>query len=363
MSDLTLQCLLPLAIMAIVWFALFEARKKSRQAPMQSLTLPTKLSRQEIAKIVNNSLPRSLISSAFNWSVQSIRDELRISGYYLTNGLGCLVLLVTGIIPGYLLLLLTRDETESVTIDFSSLEDTGLVKVITAGSHAQKITEKLIPKLEHKQNHLQWDEAVITATTTKGGLTELSPGKGLDEWQDDNDPQSETDKGNRAKTHLERAHGYLQKEEFVKALHESQRAIQSIPDSAETYNQLGVILDSLGRRIEAIDAYEQALILDPALTDAQRNLAEVLQENEEELRLIRSPESQLAFEAFCRVSSQATMNQTVARYPFMTTIYFVRAVEEVISKQVPINDRPLFERRRAWLETAVENERAQAASY
>jgi hypothetical protein len=41
----------------------------------------------------------------------------------------------------------------------------------------------------------------------------------------------------------------------------------------------------------------------------------------------------------------------------------VKAVEEVIAKQVPEDDRPLFEQRQTWLETAVEVERAKAIGH
>jgi hypothetical protein len=47
----------------------------------------------------------------------------------------------------------------------------------------------------------------------------------------------------------------------------------------------------------------------------------------------------------------------------MTTTCFVKAVEEVIAKQVPENDRPLFAQRQAWLATAVELERAKGIGH
>ena len=155
MSDpATIQCILILVVTAFFWIVLVQVRNNARQAPAHSQTLSSELSRQEIVKIVKNSLPRSLVSSAFSWDMQTMGDELRVAGFYITNGLGCLVLLLTGIIPGFILLLLTRDVTEVVTIDFSSLEDKGLLEVITTGSQAQKLTEKLIPKLEHKHDAL-----------------------------------------------------------------------------------------------------------------------------------------------------------------------------------------------------------------
>ena len=279
MSDSTFQCILPLVILAIVWFALFQIKKKSRQTPTQTLTLSTELSRQEIGEIVADALPRSLISSAFNWNMHAIRDELKISGNYLTDGQGCLVLLVTGIIPGFLLLIFTADEIELITMDFSFLEDSGLLKVTTEGPRAQQVTEKLIPKLEHKQRHFQWDEAVIAATTTKGDQIKLLSMKSHNDGQEDSDLQSNADKEIQAKMHREQAHGYLQKGDFLEAFHEGQKAIQLLPNSAEAHNELGVILDGLGRQTEAIAAYELALSLDPALTDARKNLEEASQEN------------------------------------------------------------------------------------
>ena len=48
-----------------------------------------------------------------------------------------------------------------------------------------------------------------------------------------------------------------------------------MPDSAEAHNNLGIALASQGKLDEAIDQLQQALRLQPAFVDAQRNLAKL----------------------------------------------------------------------------------------
>jgi tetratricopeptide (TPR) repeat protein len=48
-----------------------------------------------------------------------------------------------------------------------------------------------------------------------------------------------------------------------------------MPDSADAHNNLGSALASQGELDEAIDQFQQALALQPALVDAQRNLAKL----------------------------------------------------------------------------------------
>jgi tetratricopeptide (TPR) repeat protein len=56
------------------------------------------------------------------------------------------------------------------------------------------------------------------------------------------------------------------------ALGDARRAVYFAPWSAEAYNTLGTVLQTLGNRPKARDAYEQALVLDPDAAYALNNL-------------------------------------------------------------------------------------------
>jgi hypothetical protein len=59
--------------------------------------------------------------------------------------------------------------------------------------------------------------------------------------------------------------------------------------------------------------------------------------------------TQQAFEAFQQAGSAETMQQAVARFPFMAQADFIAAIEQVIAQQVPPEHRPAFEQRLVWL--------------
>jgi tetratricopeptide (TPR) repeat protein len=68
---------------------------------------------------------------------------------------------------------------------------------------------------------------------------------------------------------------------FEKALHGYDRAIRLIPQSANPHNERGLILETIGRSEEAIQAYLQALHLDPDFSEARDNLHEIEREWEQ----------------------------------------------------------------------------------
>ena len=54
-------------------------------------------------------------------------------------------------------------------------------------------------------------------------------------------------------------------------------ALDANPDLALTWYDLGVICDESGRRLEAINAYQSAIRLEPGLADAHYNLSMLLE--------------------------------------------------------------------------------------
>lgn len=59
------------------------------------------------------------------------------------------------------------------------------------------------------------------------------------------------------------------------ALIQTDEIIKRAPGLAEAHNLKGVILDQLGQKAEAIEAFREALRCDPAFHDAQQNLADI----------------------------------------------------------------------------------------
>jgi predicted membrane-bound spermidine synthase len=60
---------------------------------------------------------------------------------------------------------------------------------------------------------------------------------------------------------------------YPQAIDQFRAALTWNADSAETHNNLGIALASVGRLDDAIDQFNQALAIDPAFEDARRNLA------------------------------------------------------------------------------------------
>ena len=78
-----------------------------------------------------------------------------------------------------------------------------------------------------------------------------------------------------AQRHLERAYAYESRDEFEKALRKCEAAVELTPERAEAHNLRGIVLESLGRKEEALAAYREAIRLEPALQEAQENLQEL----------------------------------------------------------------------------------------
>lgn len=81
--------------------------------------------------------------------------------------------------------------------------------------------------------------------------------------------------GPEAQAAFDRAQAHWDGGDLAAALSECDQALQAAPHWAEAHNLRGIILDELGRTEQAVAAYQQALHLDPALTDAAENLSEL----------------------------------------------------------------------------------------
>lgn len=82
----------------------------------------------------------------------------------------------------------------------------------------------------------------------------------------------------RAQRLLEQAEQHLNWNEPNEALAACEAALHLAPQLAEAHNWHGLILDELGRPLAAINAYEEAVRLDPSFTSAQDNLREAERE-------------------------------------------------------------------------------------
>ncbi len=75
-----------------------------------------------------------------------------------------------------------------------------------------------------------------------------------------------------AKAHLVQAYSLYEKTEaFDQVLLECDIAIEINPSLVEAHNLRGVVLEKLGRKAEAIEAYKQALKLNPDFSEAKDN--------------------------------------------------------------------------------------------
>jgi hypothetical protein len=112
----------------------------------QVITSP--LSREHIVQLVMDAFPKSKVVSAFSWkSSWPAPDRLMVSGQYLTDGQGCLVMLLMGIIPGLLLIRFAMGKTEQVTVDFSNFPAAGQLLLEARGLRAQREVSNLAARL------------------------------------------------------------------------------------------------------------------------------------------------------------------------------------------------------------------------
>jgi hypothetical protein len=148
-SDISgLECIFFLVILGIVALVLVNLKSQTKKALPFSRTAQTSLSREQAVKLTEESFPKSVVVSSFNWKPSwPTADKLSLDGYYLTNGQSCLVMILTGIIPGALLIWLAMGRTEQVIVDFSKFQGTGQLTLEAKGLRAQQEVVRLVAKL------------------------------------------------------------------------------------------------------------------------------------------------------------------------------------------------------------------------
>jgi hypothetical protein len=97
---------------------------------------------------VNEMFPKgNWISSSFGWKRDSsTADILVLSRNYSSPEQGCLLYLVTGLLPGVLILSL-MGQTEKVTVGMSALETNNEIMVKGQGLRGREQAEQLVGKL------------------------------------------------------------------------------------------------------------------------------------------------------------------------------------------------------------------------
>jgi tetratricopeptide (TPR) repeat protein len=81
-----------------------------------------------------------------------------------------------------------------------------------------------------------------------------------------------------ASSHLEQAYAAEARGDPQNALDECDLSLQLYSGNAEAHNLRGIVLEQLGRKEEALAAYQKAVRLDSTLADAQENLVELTNE-------------------------------------------------------------------------------------
>ncbi len=87
------------------------------------------------------------------------------------------------------------------------------------------------------------------------------------------------------KQHLDLAYSCKKDRAFASALRECTIALKTDPFCAEAHNLRGMILEELGRNVEAMNAYDIAARLDPDFVQAAQNLARIKVNNRLEVQL------------------------------------------------------------------------------
>jgi len=79
------------------------------------------------------------------------------------------------------------------------------------------------------------------------------------------------------KAHFDRGNQLMQEKQFELAVQHYGEAIRSRSDSAQAHNNLGIALMNLGRTNDAIEAFRDAVRIDPQHQESRANLARALE--------------------------------------------------------------------------------------
>jgi hypothetical protein len=136
------------SVILIVAIAIaYTDRDRTRKAPEYMQRLSTPLLRLDLEAIVNELFPKgSWVSSSFGWKRDSNTEGiLALSRNYFSPKQGCLLYLVTGLLPGVLILSL-MGRTERVTVDMSALETNNEIMVKGQGLRGREgFVKELLP--------------------------------------------------------------------------------------------------------------------------------------------------------------------------------------------------------------------------
>jgi tetratricopeptide (TPR) repeat protein len=103
----------------------------------------------------------------------------------------------------------------------------------------------------------------------------------------------------RARQHLDRAYAYYENmDEYEQALLECEAALDLDPYLADAHNLRGILLEALNRPLEALQAYREAIRLDPDFSEAGDNLSALQAEFASRGRLVTIGRFSHATEAY-----------------------------------------------------------------
>jgi tetratricopeptide (TPR) repeat protein len=159
---------------------------------------------------------------------------------------------------------------------------------------------------------------------------------------------------NDALAYVVRGNLYQKLGQLGQALTDYTRAIELDPQEATAYFNLGILLANTGQLHESLSYFDQAERL--GFSQANQAMAQVRQRLDESVPTPQTDPAQAAFETFQQSTSPEAMQQAVAQFPFMVQAAFIAVIEQIITKEVPSEYRPVFEQRLDWLKQIAQEQ-------